>query len=228
MVGRNRRSPLGTAMSIVSVSPEAIEQAAALLRRGGVVAFPTDTVYGLGAHSFLPEAVERVFRVKGRPAGEGLPVLLGEMADLERVAAEVPELALALARRFWPGPLTLVLKRHLRVPAVVSGGRETVAVRLPDHPVPTALARMCGAPITGTSANRSGGSNPLTAQDVAAQLGTNVDLVLDGGPSPSQVPSTIVDVTVEPPRVVRQGTLPVEELRRVAGVTLADRSALLR
>ena len=199
---------------------QAVEEAVAWLRRGGVVAYPTDTLYGLGADVFSPRAVARVFQVKGRPEGMALPVLLADPADLEGVAAQVPEAARRLARRLWPGPLTLVVRRHPRVPAAVTGGRDTVAVRVPDHPVPRALCRRLGSPITGTSANRSGGPDPVTAEDVRRQLGDVVDYIIDGGPAPAGRPSTIVDVSGAAPRVLRLGAAPLAALEEALGAPL--------
>ena len=188
-----------------------------LLRAGGVIAYPTDTLYGLGASVFDSEAVGRVFAIKGRATGQGLPVLVDGLERLEQVADELPAAALELARKFWPGPLTLVLPRHPGLPEAVTGG-DTVAVRQPAHPSPLALIAACGSPITGTSANRSGGPDPATAAAVIGQLGASVDLVLDGGPASLGAPSTVLDVTVMPARLLRAGALPVEELRRVCAI----------
>jgi L-threonylcarbamoyladenylate synthase len=192
--------------------------AAILLREGGVVAYPTDTIYGLGAVVFNRSAISTLFVVKGRPRDQGLPVLIASETQLRELAAEVPDDALALAKAFWPGALTLVMKRHPNLPTSVTGGADTVAVRLPDHPCPETLISACGAPIAGTSANRHGGGDPTTAQEVQRQLGNRVSLVLDGGPSPKSVPSTILDMTVSPPRVLRVGALSLDELRNVCPI----------
>ncbi|MDP3062782.1 MAG: L-threonylcarbamoyladenylate synthase [Chloroflexota bacterium] len=197
------------------LSPEMereIEIALRALLRDGVVAYPTDTLYGLGANAFSLRAVQRVFEIKGRRADMALPLLLAEASDIERVAVDIPPLAHALAERFWPGPLTLVLKRSSAVPDLVTGGRDTVAVRVPDHLVPRALARGLGAPITGTSANPSGGADPRTAEDVRQALGNLVDYIINGGPAPIGRPSTVLDLTGPEPRVLRQGALNVTEL----------------
>ncbi|MDP3064910.1 MAG: L-threonylcarbamoyladenylate synthase [Chloroflexota bacterium] len=188
-----------------------IEAALRVLRRDGIVAYPTDTLYGLGANAFSLRAVRRVFEIKGRRADMALPLLLAEASDIERVAVDIPPLARALAERFWPGPLTLVLKRSPAVPDLVTGGRDTVAVRVPNHPAPRALARGMGAPITGTSANPSGGADPRTAEDVRLALGNLVDYIIDGGPAPIGRSSTVLDLTGPEPRVLRQGALDIKE-----------------
>ncbi len=186
-----------------------IEAGVQVLRCSGTVAFPTDTVYGLGADATSPAAVQRVIDIKGRSAEMGLPVLLADPEDLEQVvqlrAGEV--IVKKLASLFWPGPLTLVVPRSALIPDVITGGRDTVAVRVPDHPIPRELARRLGRPITGTSANRSGQPPSATAQDVRRQLGAAVDLVLDGGPPVGGVESTILDVSGAVPRLLRRGAI---------------------
>ena len=186
--------------------------AAILLREGGVIAFPTDTVYGLGAIVFKAGAVSSLFVMKARPRDLPLPVLVASESQLREVAREIPEYGTELAKRFWPGPLTLVLPRHPMLPSAITGGGDTVAVRLPDHPAPQAIISACGAPITGTSANKHGGPEPRTAGDTQRQLGNRLSLVLDGGPSPIGVPSTVVDLTTSPPTLVREGPLSLELL----------------
>ena len=158
---------------------KAIDKAVEVLRDGGVVAFPTDTLYGLGADAFREDAVERVFEIKGRPSEMALPLLLGGARDLELVATDIPDSAWALVARFWPGPLTLILKSAPEVPAIVTGGGATVAVRVPNHPVPLQLTRRLGRPITGTSANVTGGPDPKTAEDVKRALGDKVDYIIE-------------------------------------------------
>lgn len=191
-----------------------VEAAVSVLRRDGVVAYPTDTLYGLGANAFSTRAVERVFRIKGRRHDLALPLLLSDASELERVAVNVPPLAHSLAGRFWPGPLTLVLRRAAVVPGIVTGGRDSVAVRVPDHPVPRELVRRLGAPITGTSANPSGGADPRTADDVRRVLGALVDFIIDAGPAPIGSPSTVLDLTGAEPRVLRSGALDLTEVLR--------------
>jgi L-threonylcarbamoyladenylate synthase len=173
-----------------------------------LVAFPTETVYGLGVNPFNEAAVARLFRVKGRPAEKGLILHLGEAEQARSVVSEFPPQAEALAARFFPGPLTLVLPARDTIPATVTGGRETVAIRMPDHPVALALARAAGFPIAAPSANPSGAPPPTTADEVAHSLGSAIDLLLDSGPTPGGVPSTLVDLTAMPPRVLRHGAVP--------------------
>lgn len=200
-----------------------IEEAAQTLRRGGLVAFPTDTVYGVGAHGFMPQAVERLYTAKRRPREKPIALLLAASEEVRQVARDVPTLAWALAERFWPGGLTLVLPRSSAVPDAVCAGGDTVAVRVPDHPVALALIRAMGAPMAASSANLSGQPDPVTAEEVRKALGEALDLILDGGRCPGGIPSTILDLTREPPRLLRLGAISVEELRAV----LPDVSARL-
>ena len=209
-------------MAVVPDNPSNRSVATALLRDSGVVAYPTDTVYGLGAVVYDTDAVSTLFALKGRDRSQGVPVLIAVESQLAEVAAEVPDAALALAERFWPGALTLVLRRGPLIPALVAGGGDTVAVRLPAHPCPQALVSAVGAPITGTSANRHGGPEPASAEEVQRQLGDSVRLVLDGGPSARAIPSTIVDVTSPTPRLVRAGAIAIDELRAVCDVAEPD------
>lgn len=190
-----------------------------ILRGNGIVAFPTDTLYGLGADAFSTEAVNKVFDAKGRPGDMALPILLGSVRDMEQVTTGIPDMAWALVERFWPGPLTLILRKSPQVPPIVTGGRDSVAVRMPDHPVPLALVAGLGRPITGTSANPSGGPDPVTADDVRRLLEDRVDYILDGGPAVVGSPSTIVDLTGEGPRLVRQGAIEYDSIRSVCSIT---------
>ena len=171
------------------------------------MAFPTDTLYGLGADAFSAKAVSRVFEIKGRPGDMALPLLLGGAQDLELVTTDIPDTAWALVQHFWPGPLTLILNKAPAVPPIVTGGKNSVAVRMPDHHVPLALIRELGRPIIGTSANPTGGPDPVTAEDVRSLLGERVDYIVDGGPTTLGGPSTVLDLTEATPRLVRQGTI---------------------
>lgn len=195
-------------------------EAVSVLKAGGLVAYPTDTVYGLGANAFDEVAVARVFAAKKRPSQLALPLLLVEAEDMVKVARDIPERAWRLAAHFFPGGLTLVLWRSARVPVVVSGGSDTVAVRVPNHPVPRALARGLGAPITGTSANITGQPSPATASEVAKQLGDQVDIIIEG-PCPGGVESTVLDLTPVVPRILRQGAVAKEALEEVLGLDLS-------
>ncbi|CAK7284794.1 L-threonylcarbamoyladenylate synthase [Streptomyces misionensis] len=198
-----------------------IEKAAAVLRAGGLVALPTETVYGLGANAEDASAVARIFQVKGRPPSHPLIVHLGGAEHLDDWVEDVPAAARLLAEHFWPGPLTLVLRRGRRVPLEATGGLETVAVRVPDHPVALALLAAFGGGVTAPSANRFGSVSPTTADHVRAELGDAVDFVLDGGPCEVGVESTIVDVTGEIPSILRPGGVTREALEAVLGCPLA-------
>lgn len=181
------------------------------------MAIPTETVYGLGADAENPAAVSRIFQVKGRPPSHPLIVHLGGSAQLDDWVEEVPTTARLLAEHFWPGPLTLVLRRGPRVPLEATGGLETVAVRVPDHPVTRALLADFGGGVTAPSANRFGQVSPTTANDVRAELGDAVDFVLDGGPCEVGVESTIVDATGGNPSILRPGGVTREDLEAVLG-----------
>ena len=194
---------------------EQVERGVSILKQGGVVAFPTDTVYGLGAWANLYQAVERVYQIKERPRNMALPLLLAHTSQISEVAEPVPPLAWLLARSFLPGALTIVLHKSNSVPDIITGGGSTVAVRIPAHPIPVALAEGLGAPIVGTSANLSGRPSPLTADEVYAQFGDKIDLVIDGGRCPGGRESTVVDATGETPVVLREGAISTEELRKV-------------
>lgn len=198
-----------------------IEKAADVLRAGGLVALPTETVYGLGANAEDPTAVARIFQVKGRPPSHPLIVHIGGAEQLGDWVEDVPETARLLAERLWPGPLTLVLRRGRRVPLEATGGLETVAVRVPDHPVALALLSAFGGGVTAPSANRFGSVSPTTADHVRAELGDAVDFVLDGGACDVGVESTIVDVTGDTPSVLRPGGVTREDLEAVLGYPLA-------
>ncbi|MFE2737114.1 L-threonylcarbamoyladenylate synthase [Streptomyces sp. NPDC059349] len=198
-----------------------IEKAAGVLRGGGLVALPTETVYGLGANAEDPAAVARIFQVKGRPPSHPLIVHIGGAEQLDDWVEDVSETARLLAERFWPGPLTLVLRRGSRVPLEATGGLETVAVRVPDHPVALELLSAFGGGVTAPSANRFGSVSPTTADHVRAELGDAVDFVLDGGACDVGVESTIVDVTGDAPSILRPGGVTREDLEAVLGCPLA-------
>jgi L-threonylcarbamoyladenylate synthase len=187
----------------------AIAHAAALLLDGQLVAFPTDTVYGLGAHPSFASSVAALYEVKARPADKAIPLLLSGAADLLKVADPVSDLAWRLAERFWPGALTLVLPKSPAIIDAVSSG-PGVAVRVPDYPAVQGLIGRIGGLLAVTSANLSGAPSPITAQDVVAQLGGRVPIVLDGGPCRGGVASTILDLTADPPRILRVGALAAE------------------
>jgi L-threonylcarbamoyladenylate synthase len=192
-------------------STEGLRRALAVLRRGGLVAFPTDTVYGLGTLAFDERAVASIFRAKDRPAERAIPVLIGSTADLGLIALNIPPMATRLANRFWPGPLTLVVQKNPGLPRTISLG-PTVGVRQPDRAAALSLLRASG-PLAVTSANLSGQPDPCTAAEVLAQLGGRVDLVLDGGKTRGGMPSTVVDCTGSEPVILRAGPLSLQDLR---------------
>lgn len=200
------------------VTSTLLDEAADCLRQGGLVAFPTDTVYGVGALASDAGAVRRLFEAKRRPLDKAIPILLASASDLERVVGRVPEAAQRLATVFWPGALTLVLRKGEGFDSAALAGGDTVAVRVPDHPVVRKLIERVGEPLAGTSANLSGQPSPISAEEVRRQLGKAVDIVVDGGRCPGEVPSTVVDVTVDPPRVLREGPIARDDLERVLGV----------
>lgn len=192
---------------------DAVAKAAAIIMRGGLVAFPTDTVYGVGTHGLLAQAVHRLYAAKLRPRDKAIPLLLADAQDMTVVGRNIPPLAWHLAARFWPGALTLVVPRSPDLPDILCAGGDTVAVRVPDHPVTLALIRAVGAPLATTSANLSGHPPATTADEVLQAIGDRVDLILDGGVSPGGVPSSVLDVTMTPPRLLREGALSLEELQ---------------
>jgi L-threonylcarbamoyladenylate synthase len=196
---------------------DAIEEAAALLRAGELVAFPTETVYGLGGNALDAEAVARIFAAKGRPAEDPLIVHLAEMAQLPLVARDVSSLAEDLAARFWPGPLTLIVPRAAAVPPAVSAGLATVAVRVPQHPIAQQLLRAADIPLAAPSANRFGHTSPTMAHHVLADLAGRIAAVLDGGPTPIGLESTVLDLTGSTPTLLRPGGVSLEDLRAVLG-----------
>ncbi|PKO84971.1 MAG: threonylcarbamoyl-AMP synthase [Betaproteobacteria bacterium HGW-Betaproteobacteria-11] len=202
-----------------------IAQAAAALKAGELVAFPTETVYGLGADAANPVALAKIFAAKGRPADHPLIVHLPAASHLERWAINIPPAAFALASAFWPGPLTLILQRHPAVPDLVTGGQASVGLRVPNHPLALALLREFGSGIAAPSANRFGRISPTTAQHVRDELGEAVAVVLDGGPCAVGIESTILDLTrPERPRILRPGAIGAAELGRALHVAVTERS----
>ncbi|MFZ4517026.1 MAG: L-threonylcarbamoyladenylate synthase [Microthrixaceae bacterium] len=217
--------PPGAVVPVDPVHPahDVLAAASGVLRAGGLVAFPTETVYGLGALISDRPALARIFRVKGRPATDPLIVHAADAADAAGVAGAWPSTAAALAERFWPGPLTLVLPRGPGVPDEVTAGGPTVGVRVPAHPVARALVAAAGTPVAAPSANRFGRISPTTAAHVVAELGDGVDLVLDAGPAPLGIESTVLDLTLAVPTVLRPGAVTVEDLAEAIGEVHAPR-----
>jgi len=203
----------------VNFDPD-IDKAVAILRRGGLVAFPTETVYGLGADASNPEALRKLYAAKGRPAGHPVIVHLADVSQLAQWARELPPAAEKLAAKFWPGPLTLILRRAPGVSDAVTGGQDTVGLRIPSHPVAHALLMKFRDGVAAPSANRFGRVSATTAQHVKQEFGVVVDCVLEGGPSEIGIESTIVAVTGARPVLLRPGHIPAREIEEAAGVPL--------
>lgn len=197
---------------IAADTPNAISHAVDVLERGGVVAFPTDTVYGLGALAFNAESVDRLYAIKGREHSKAIAVLIGSPEDLPHIASGPSQAAQQLAQRFWPGPLTLVVPRSTRLPEVLSQS-ETIGIRIPDHEVARKLLAAAG-PMAVTSANLSGQANTRTAQEVLDQLEGRIHLIIDGGPTPGDTPSTVVDMTGRQPKILREGPISEAEIKK--------------
>ena len=191
-----------------------VDAAIEVLKDGGIVAFPTDTVYGLGGNVFNGKVVERIYRVKQRPRDLPLPVLLADLAQLAAVVDSVPGIAKFLMSRFWPGGLTLVLSKRTSFPDVITAGSDKVAIRIPNHVVPLALIDGLGMPIIGTSANISDKPSPVTAEEVEQQIGSQVDLIIDMGRCLGGLESTVIDVTGETPTVLRHGLISEGDIKR--------------
>jgi L-threonylcarbamoyladenylate synthase len=201
----------------IAPNPLAIDEAASLIRAGQLVAFPTETVYGLGADGLNPTAIRRIYSAKGRPADNPLILHVASVDQLPLVASHVPEVAYPLIQSFWPGPLTLVLPKTARVPDLATGGLVTVAVRMPAHPVALALVRAADTPLAAPSANRSGRPSPTTAQHVLDDLHGCLPLILDAGPTRIGLESTVLDVTCSPPVILRPGGITREAIEAVVG-----------
>jgi len=204
--------------------PNAVRDAAAILRRGGLLGIPTETVYGLGADALNEDAVSRIFLAKGRPQDNPLIIHVPDASWLERYCRDVPPAAYQLAERFWPGPLTIILPRRDIVPLQTTGGLETVGVRCPNHPVTLAIIEAAGVPIAAPSGNTSGRPSPTTAAHMIEDMDGRIDGIVDGGPCTVGVESTIIDLTVTPPRLLRPGGLPLESLRQVLGEVAVDKA----
>lgn len=196
---------------VPSTAPDVIQLALEVLRGGGIVALPTDTVYGLGALAFNGIAVESIYSAKNRPIEKAIPVLLADAAEMEKVGADIPAIAHQLASLFFPGPLTCVIPKSPILPQSVSA-TDTVGVRVPDHDVARAILRAAG-PMAVTSANISGQPSPSTAEEVYAQLGGRIDLIIDAGKTPGGIPSTVVDCTGNQLRILRQGPISLAEIK---------------
>lgn len=203
-----------------SGAPAAMERALEHLRCGEVIGIPTDTVYGVAADGFDEAAIGELFAVKQRPRDKPIPLLLADPKELEQVAAEIPAGARVLADRFWPGGLTLVVGARPQVPSILRAEGNSVAVRVPNHSVPRELAKALGRPLAATSANISGGRDPSTAREVQAQLAGRIALILDGGAVGAGLPSTVIDFSVNPPRLRRAGALSIELIQAALGTKI--------
>ena len=199
-------------MRAAEVDPPALEEAAGVLRRGGLVAFPTETFYGLGASAFDREAIQRIYAVKGRPEEKPLLVLVDSARMARTLVEEIPTIAWRLMTRYWPGPLTLVFRASPEVPDALTAGTGTIGIRMPGHPVALGLVQAAGVPVTAPSANPEGGEPPTTADEVERYFDGKIELILDSGPTRGGLPSTMVDVTATPPRLLRKGVLELPEL----------------
>ena len=206
----------------VTQKENGVRLAGSIIRSGGLVAFPTETVYGLGANGLDPAAVEGIFRAKGRPSDNPLILHVAKKSDVKDLWTRVPEEARLLMDAFWPGPLTLIFNRSSLVPDQVAAGLPTVAVRMPDHKTALALIRAAGVPIAAPSANLSGRPSPTTAQHMLEDMDGKIDAIVDGGPCTVGVESTIIDLTVMPPRLLRPGGVTLEELRETLGEVAVD------
>ena len=188
-----------------------INEAIATLKGGGVVAFPTDTVYGVGVDPFRPEAVRKLYQIKGRPIDKPIPILVGSRGDVERVAQNLPPMFSQLAEQFWPGELTLIVEAK-GLPTEITAGGDTVGVRMPNHPMALALLQRFGGAIATTSANRSDEPPATSAEEVRSELGELVDIILDGGQTATSIASTVLDLSVAPPQIRRHGGISMDQL----------------
>ena len=194
-----------------------LSRAAEVIRNGGLVAVPTETVYGLAANAFDPDAVQRIYDVKGRPEYKPISLLISGMEDVERLAVNIPGEAKLLAERFWPGPLTMVLRKDRSVPEIVTAGGDTVGLRCPDHPQTLGLIKLAGLPLAAPSANPSGSESPKDFDKVMEYFDGKIDCAIDGGRCSVGSESTILDMTTYPFRIIRQGSLPREKLASILG-----------
>jgi L-threonylcarbamoyladenylate synthase len=209
-------------MELIKVNPSnpnkiEVSKAAEIIKKGGTVAFPTETVYGLGANALEPRAVKKIFDAKGRPADNPLIVHVTHREDVKVLVKKIPDIALDLMERFWPGPLTLVMEKAKGVPDITTGGLDTVAIRMPAHPVALSLISLSGAPIAAPSANASGKPSPTTAKHVIDDMFGKIDAIIDGGPADVGVESTVLDITKNPPVILRPGGITHEDLERAIG-----------
>lgn len=210
----------------IQMNMDTIKKAGVILRDGGLVAFPTETVYGLGADALNEQAAKKIYAAKGRPSDNPLIIHVADMKSLDRITEEMPEAAKRVAEAFWPGPLTLILKKSREVPPETTGGLETVAVRMPDHEIAREVIKAGGGYIAAPSANTSGRPSPTEAGHVEADLNGKIDMILDGGPVEIGVESTILDMTVTPPMILRPGAVTKEMLEALIGEVAVDKALM--
>ncbi|NMA24992.1 MAG: threonylcarbamoyl-AMP synthase [Clostridiales bacterium] len=210
-------------MKTLIITDNNMAPAADIIKAGGLAAVPTETVYGLAANGLDGDAVRKIYDVKGRPEAKPINLLVTGMGDAEEFCRDIPPEAYILAERFWPGPLTMVLKKQDTVPEIVTAGGDTVGVRCPDHPKTLELIRLAGAPLAAPSANMSGGPSPKNVSDVLKVFDGKIDVAIDGGECAVGIESTIVDMTVSPPKILRQGGLAREAIEDVLNVRLQGR-----
>ena len=211
---------------VVKTTEEELSEAAAILKKGGLVAFPTETVYGLGADALNEEAARKIYAAKGRPSDNPLIAHIAKKEDIEPLVREIPEAGKKLMDAFWPGPLTLIFPKSGRVPKGTTGGLDTVAVRMPSDPVARRLIELAGTPVAAPSANTSGRPSPTTAEHVRQDMDGRIEMIVDGGPVGIGVESTIVDVTGEIPMVLRPGAITMEMLKKCVGAVEIDPAIL--
>jgi L-threonylcarbamoyladenylate synthase len=218
----------GQVVKIDPLNPEsgpsrmAVEEAVQRIRSGGIIAFPTETFYGLGVDPFNPAAVERLFAVKGREPGKPIPIIIDELKRAEGIIGALSPESRTLVEKFWPGPLTLLFAASSRMSSALTGGTGKVGIRIPSHPVALRLLRAAGQPITATSANRSGEPGATSAARVHETLGEHLDLIIDGGETIGGTGSTIVDPSFHPPRLIREGKIPFQEVLGCLGLSLTE------
>ncbi len=198
-----------------------VQRTVRMLRAGGVAAVPTDTLYGVLADALDDSAVGKVFDAKTRAVSTPLPIFISSIDDLFRYGSRVPEVAFRLANEFWPGKLTIVVPRSPLLSSLVSGGLDTIGMRIPDHPVPRAIVALLRSPVTATSANISGMPSLTSGADVARELGERLDIVFDGGELQPSMPSTVIDTSSQPPLILREGAVAVSDIEKVAGTVVA-------
>ena len=222
-----KKNPSGSSGNVLKVdprfpSPDILKKAVTVLRQGGVVAIPTDTYYGLAGDVFNERALKKIYKVKGRDESKPLLVIIPDSTLLPSLTSRVSGNVQTLISRFWPGPLTMLFPGHPRLPRLLVGRTQKIGIRIPDHPVALALLKACKRVLTATSANRTGQPGPVTAEEVTRSIGKDVDLILDAGPTAGGKGSTIVDITLSPPRLVREGKVPFSTVMELLGITLTD------